>query len=530
MVAPVATKPLGCCSVTSAIPKDATITDAFIQFRADNSHSDAVDLKVQAEDSGTSADFSTSNSDISDRDTTYASAFWQPPAWTTNDMDAPQKCTGLENVVQEVVTHADWTTSSPLTFIITGTGRREAEGYSSSSLWKNTYTYIEYNDQMAQPPNEPPTVSLTNPSDGAVFTELSTITLSADASDPDGNLSGVEFFVDGQSVGSVSSSPFELNWDIPDYGSYGIHAVATDDEGLMANSLTANINVFANVIDIQISEKNDDVEELENGAIWKNNKDLELCYDDYVSNSQGLVGHQHIGLRFQNVNIPQGAAISNAYIQFTADETDSETTEVIIKGEDVDDAGAFSYSTNDVSSRNMTADSVTWSPPAWDNVGAAGTDERTPDISPVIQNIVDRNGWTAGNSMVLILYGYDQLKRVAESYDGMASGAAKLHIEFSNAPQNLVRNQSNINAVLTSFKAYPNPIRSSILTVEFSKNSDAAFAEIIDAMGRRIASKSLDTENENQLEFKIHNWPAGLYFIKVKNKDGSVESKRIIVE
>ena len=53
----------------------------------------------------------------------------------------------------------------------------------------------------------------------------------------------------------MGSEPFEMDWDIPDYGSYSIHAVATDDENLTAVSLTATINVYANVIDIQISEK-----------------------------------------------------------------------------------------------------------------------------------------------------------------------------------------------------------------------------------------------------------------------------------
>ena len=32
---------------------------------------------------------------------------------------------------------------------------------------------------------------------------------------------------------------------------------------------------------------------------------------------------QKIGIRFNNLNIPQGALIENAYIQFTADQTDN---------------------------------------------------------------------------------------------------------------------------------------------------------------------------------------------------------------
>jgi hypothetical protein len=54
--------------------------------------------------------------------------------------------------------------------------------------------------------NTPPTVSLTNPSDGASFSGPTNLTLTASASDPDGSVAKVEFF-DGQtSLGSVTSA------------------------------------------------------------------------------------------------------------------------------------------------------------------------------------------------------------------------------------------------------------------------------------------------------------------------------------
>ena len=514
-----------------SIPNSATITDAILQFRADATHSDAVDLAVKVEDSGNSADFTIANNDISDRETTDASTVWQPAPWTINDMNDDQKCTGLGSAVQEAVTRQDWTTDSPLTFIITGTGRREAEGYSSSSLWKNAYVYIEYTDEVAQQPNEPPTISLTAPIDGAIYSEPSTITLAAEASDPDGNLFRVEFFVDGFSVGSVNSAPFELDWGIPDYGSYGVHATATDAEGLTAATVYATISVVANMLDIQISEGNDDVEELENGSIWKNNSDLEICYDDYVSGSQGLVGHQHIGLRFQNVTVPAGATITNAYIQFTTDETDNGATETIIRGEDVDDANAFSYTTNDVSNRNMTAASVTWNPPAWNIVGAAGPDERTPDISPLIQSILDRNGWELGNSMVVILYSLDDLKRVAESYDGSPNDAAVLHIEFSNGgPQNIMVNQSEPIFGEATFRVFPNPVRSADLTVDLLGINSATHVEVIDVMGRTVASNQLNSSQNTQVQFNTDRWSTGTYFIRVWGEQGMIGVQKVVVE
>ena len=321
-----------------AIPNSATITDAYLQFRADNTHDDPVNLYVKAEDSGTTADFVDENKNVSDRDTTYHHVHWQPGAWEEDDQGPDQLCPILKEVVQEVVTRQDWDTGSPLAFLITGNGRREAEGHNDSLLWKNAYVYVEYNDQLALPPNEPPTITITSPKDGLLLSVPTTINITTTVLDQNNNVATVDFYANGQLIGTVSNAPYELDWNTPDYGSYVIQATATDTEGLSATSTPISVIVSDNVVDIKISHKNDDVEEIQNGTVWKTNKDLELCYDSFISSNHGLVGHQHVGLRFQNVPIPQGATITNAYLQFTADETDDDPAEIIIRAEDIGNA------------------------------------------------------------------------------------------------------------------------------------------------------------------------------------------------
>jgi hypothetical protein len=61
-------------------------------------------------------------------------------------------------------------------------------------------------------------------------------------------------------------------------------------------------------------------------------------------------------------------------------------------------------------------------------VGEAGPDQQTPDLAPVVQEIVSRQGWSAGNALVLIVTGSG--KRVAESYNGVAAAAPLLHVEY----------------------------------------------------------------------------------------------------
>ena len=150
-----------------------------------------------------------------------------------------------------------------------------------------------------------------------------------------------------------------------------------------------------------------------------NSSDLELVYD------RG--GDQTVGMRFNGLTIPQGATISNAYVQFEADETHSGATTLTIQGEDVDDAVTFVAVDGSISSRPKTAAAVPWSPNPWLTVGEAGPDQQTPDIASVIQEIVDRPSWSDGNSLVIFVTGTGE--RTAESFDG-AGAAPLLHVEY----------------------------------------------------------------------------------------------------
>ena len=96
-----------------------------------------------------------------------------------------------------------------------------------------------------------------------------------------------------------------------------------------------------------------------------------------------------------------------------------------------DDAATFSTDMFDISSRAMTSASVVWTPPDWNNFGESGLDQQTPDLSAVIQEIVDQNDWSPSNAMAFMIGGSG--KRVAEAFDGKADAAPILHIEYDTA-------------------------------------------------------------------------------------------------
>lgn len=158
----------------------------------------------------------------------------------------------------------------------------------------------------------------------------------------------------------------------------------------------------------------------------------------YCDSSYNWIG---IGMRFLNAAIPQGATITTAYLTLRCNSSSSQTTvNTRIKGEAADDAATFSDQT-DFDGRTRTSAYIDW-----DNIAAwtSGTDYASPEIKTVIQEIINRAGWASGNALVIFWDDFDgrstqvnNTRRYAHSYDGSATYAPKLHIEYTSATEKL---------------------------------------------------------------------------------------------
>lgn len=162
----------------------------------------------------------------------------------------------------------------------------------------------------------------------------------------------------------------------------------------------------------RISYKYDDAEEKSNGDMSRTSDDLDL-------------GEYWVGLRFQDLSIPQGATISSAYIQFTAEDSDNTSTSLRIYGEDENDVDEFSSSDNDITDRDRTSNYVDWSPSSWSSNGTYNSAE----LKTVVQEIVDRGGWSSGNNMAFLIKPTSG-DRDAISYDNNSSKAPLLYVEY----------------------------------------------------------------------------------------------------
>ena len=84
--------------------------------------------------------------------------------------------------------------------------------------------------------NLSPEVVLTAPAANSFFLAPTSIPLTATASDGDGSVAKVEFFVDGVKIGEDAESPYEAVWNSPSIAAHLLTAVATDDQGATTTS------------------------------------------------------------------------------------------------------------------------------------------------------------------------------------------------------------------------------------------------------------------------------------------------------
>ena len=172
-----------------------------------------------------------------------------------------------------------------------------------------------------------------------------------------------------------------------------------------------------------VTSSADDAEESSAGGMNLISTDLEL-----VNDADTGAGDQKIGVRFMGLNIPPGWAITNATIQFIADEAQSEATSLIIRAEAADNAPAFATNQNNISTRAATSASVSWQPPAWNTIGEASAAQQTPNLASVLQEVIDRPGWIEGTAVAFLITGTGH--RTAESFDKSGGTPARLIVTF----------------------------------------------------------------------------------------------------
>ena len=262
---------------------------------------------------------------------------------------------------------------------------------------------------------------------------------------------------------------------------------------------------------------------------------------------------QIVGIRFTNLNLQQGAFINQAFLQFTVDKGNNiNPCDLTIHGELNTNSATFEKITNNISNRNKTTSSVNWSPAEWQDSGDAGPDQKSVDISPIIQEITDQPGFDQNSPIVLIISGNGL--RQAISYDENAQQAVELCVfilEDPAAQSNVITNggqsankvnssgtktasgqQEKSNNVVTSYlNIFPNPARRAI-TVTFKVSTfGEGSIHITNTNGTRIYTEEVRFKRgENKLLLDTSNLPSGVYFLTLQTEWGRRIAKFSILE
>ncbi|HEY8563813.1 MAG TPA: SdrD B-like domain-containing protein [Pyrinomonadaceae bacterium] len=211
-----------------------------------------------------------------------------------------------------------------------------------------------------------------------------------------------------------------------------VGAATTDASGnyVFGGAANANMSTYAcgltGSVDKRVGTSSDDAEQaVADGSVSTTGIDLELTADG--------AAQQFVGVRFFDLNIPQGATITNARIEFTPRDDGTAVNggnpSMTIRAQNADDAPTFAPTANNIGARPTTSASAAWSPANW----TVGVPVQTPSIQSLVQEVVNRAGWQSGNSMAFVLSGAAANNfRRAWSFDQYGvSGAPRLIVQYT---------------------------------------------------------------------------------------------------
>lgn len=275
-----------------------------------------------------------------------------------------------------------------------------------------------------------PSITIAEPSVDTMILMGDSVEVLADVKSMGLNVSKVDFLVDGSVIDSDMSEPYSFRWASENPDTVRVELRATID-GSEYTTEKREIYVVDPadqefVLEIPIRQSSDDAEEDVGAALGDvrvASPDLELTEDLY----NGTTYDQLVGLRFSDVKLPEGYKITSANISFTAAESQSVSTNLIIHGEASDNSLTFKEVKNNILNRETTSASESWSPSAWSAEGT-GAAQTTGDVTSVLSEILNRPGWRNGNAVTFIITGSGQ--RIAHSYDGAADKSPVLTVKY----------------------------------------------------------------------------------------------------
>ncbi|MEM9742013.1 MAG: putative Ig domain-containing protein [Pseudomonadota bacterium] len=230
--------------------------------------------------------------------------------------------------------------------------------------------------------------------------------------------------IDGDDLDFTVSGPPEVTIDFETglltvadtlaLGSYDVTVTAVDDDGNSVDDLFV-IDVLDSAppltVSYTISSSAGDWEEF-GGA---GSGDLELGQNG---------AQQFVGLRFTGVEIPDGATVTNAFIRFSAQESNSANAEFNVSIENSETAAPYTTANDPGSASRDYIDEFVWNPEPW----TEGQEYDTPNLADLINNVIGTDGVSNG-SLGFFFDGVEG-SRVADTFNTPGGDEPELFIEY----------------------------------------------------------------------------------------------------
>ncbi len=363
-----------------------------------------------------------------------------------------------------------------------------------------------------------PVITITAPK----IARLETVTINATASDADGTIQEVAFYIDSVLVGTDVTAPYSYAWTSV-LGKHNVFAIATDDKGEKTKSNKEIIEVVTNILpEVTIISPTNNDNKIITGStllILANATDA----DGKVNKVEFFVDGKSVGIDTETPYSANYVAVSGKhYITAVATDDSLATTTSTTINIEVKDNQLPLVSLTNYFETVYKQDVVKITANAYDIDGTITDVEFFVDsVSVGVDQIAPYSTeWIATP-------GIHNIKAVAKDNNGAKTASIIKTIDVKNYLASI----SEENMTNNSLKIYPNPA-STIVNFEIKTSNKETFTnyQIVDNIGRVVLEKTIKNSQDISIEtIDIQQFEKGIYHFQ-STVDGNLMVEKFIVE
>ncbi|MBW2150055.1 MAG: S8 family serine peptidase [Deltaproteobacteria bacterium] len=406
-----------------AIPQGAVILSANLDLHCWGFCDKDISIVYLGEAADDAAPFTRTLYDLSSRPMTSSSVHDRPASWSKDSFNTSAD---LKDIIQEIVDRDGWYSGSSLNLFIFNNASSAYRRLSVFEQGEENAAVLRIRFKVDTDPvedTEAPEVTISEPTQKTIYrTSLPSIKLNGTASD---NVF-VEKVIWSTDRGESGTAEGTDTWEIHSIPlKEGVNIVTVTAEDKAGNQGHATLEVL-----FEPDEQSDEPVTLAFKILNPDDDAYEKTYNGSVSRSSKTMylGKGYInGFRFEDVQIPSGATILSAVLKLHVRLYGDRDITLRFVGESTARPEPFSNTRFVLSDRLRTSAEVIGSIEPW----TEGEYNASPDISDIIQEIVNLPSWEPGSSLTLFIedWGSSQT-RMAQCFEMDPALSAVLEVRF----------------------------------------------------------------------------------------------------